>query len=233
MVFLNIVERDNLIVIHFEKLSRFIDRLVSRFPSSVDKDNLRGEAYEVIVYHTSKYNPSSDSSYPNYIKHRIRGAIIDHLREIDILSRNDRNTLNLWKIKRQKLSLSLGREVSFEEMFKIEGINPNTHQRFLLSNNNSDSSSRFREIDDRFDKDNAPSIEDLIIDLEKKSLISEIIESLNSKQRKIMSLYYFGELTMKKIGLMLNLTESRISQIHKEALIIFKRRFEKIEVLGD
>ncbi len=190
------------------------------------------------AYH--RYDPSKKVAFRTYAEYRIKGAILDEIRKIDIVPRSIRDKISELEDKIKDLYLRLGRLPTEEEIIETLGISTEDYHR-LLENIKGisfiDISSLkqkipeleeediFQYIGTTSDKDD-PYEKVLLKELTEK--LEEALELLTEKERLVLALYYYEDLNMKEIAKVLGYTEGRISQIHQQALLKLRTYF-KIE----
>ena len=172
----------------------------------------------------NKFDPTRDNKFETYAEFRIKGSIIDELRKEDWLPRYMRDTIKKVENARNKLATSLMREPTEEEIAKETNLS--LDEVFEALKNISDSQLlSFNDIEQfvNFNKHNF-NPQDATIKNELKEILAKCIMQLNDKEKLILSLYFYEGLTLKEISEVLELTESRISQIRSAA-------FKKLKVL--
>ncbi len=220
--------RDQLIM-DYAPLIRFVaQRIASRLPSNVDIDDLISAGVIGLMDAIEKYDPSRDNKFKTYAEFRIRGAILDELRSQDWVPRSVRDKAKKIEKTYAELEQKFGRAVSDEELSKALGIEleeyhemvskvkavtllsidelsgPNQHDRKSLLEclENTNSKNPFTQLKSK-------GVRDLLI---------KNIEDLPEKQKLVLSLYYYEDLNLKEIGKILEVTESRVSQLHTQAV---------------
>mgnify|MGYP001617806553 CR=1 FL=1 len=176
------------------------DRIASKYgkrvPSSVEKDDIKANARLGLVDAASKYDPSLGIPFEAYASLRIKGAILDGLRASDTLSRQARRTV-------KGLQAELKKDPNFA-MPEDAPINP-VHI----------------DIDNK-DLENLPldelGVDERIDDRQKWNLIQAAIETLPPRLWDVFNLYTFEEMTLEEIGMALGVTQSRVSQLYKQAI---------------
>lgn len=208
-----------------------------RLPSSVLFDELVSAGSLGLIDAVDKFDPEKHVTLKTYAQYRIRGAILDELRSMDRYSRSIRKKIQDLAAATKKLEDSKGGVPSDEEiaselgvtideyndmLTQIHGATVLSMDTFLKTKNNETSS------DTRFisglQAHDAPT--DEFDRAEMKSLLADAISRLNEKEQLVVSLYYYEELTLKEIGEVLNLTESRICQIHTAILNKLKSKLK-------
>lgn len=177
-----------------------------------------------------RYEYNRGIKFESYSVPRIRGTIQDELRKLDWLSRTTRKKVQEFNSANDQLRLSEGREVSQEEIRKKLNVSQEQYESYLTAVAAAKASLSLGEsgmiIQDNEEIDILESVSydddentlDKMVDVEKMDYISEYLSKLNEKKRLVMSLYYYEELTFKEIGLLVNVSESRVCQIHTEVV---------------
>jgi RNA polymerase sigma factor for flagellar operon FliA len=173
----------------------------------------------------TNYRADKEVSFPTYAKHRIRGAILDYLRQIDWASRDLRRRYRQVEKVTQDLKAKLDREPTDAEISQAIGLTRkqwSSLQVDLRSLSAASLPARHNGDEDRSlpDPPSSPSeAPDRILQRKQmRSHIQDAVQQLPSRQREVMQLYYEGDYTMREIGGMLGVNESRVSQIHRAAL---------------
>jgi RNA polymerase sigma factor for flagellar operon FliA len=175
-----------------------------------------------------------------YAVFRIRGAVLSELRSRDFLSRANRRKIRELESIHLKLEQKLGREVDDFEIAQEMGVDiDQVHRTKQLS---SISFISFEELGFS-SKDEKEKLINYLVDSEEDALtltrlkelkgaVARAIEQLPEKERLVISLYYLDELTMKETGKVLNVTESRVSQIHSQAILRLRAKLKKEKLIG-
>lgn len=220
--------RDQLIT-DYAPLIRFIaQRIALRLPPNIDIDDLVSSGIIGLMDAIDKYDPSRDNKFRTYAEFRIRGAILDELRSQDWVPRSVRDKAKKIEKTSARLEQEHGRAVSELEISSDLGMSLNKYHRMLarvrtvmlVPIDEVSGSSQFdqRSLLECMDND-APKNPFIHLKLKNlKKTLKENIEALPEKQKLVLSLYYYEELNLKEIGRILNVTESRVSQIHTQAL---------------
>lgn len=210
-----------------------VDRLSAHLPKTVQKDDLISLAYMGLFDAIKKFEPSRKLKFDTYASFRIRGSIIDGLRQEDWLPRSLREKTKQVEQMSEQLEQQLHRKPTASEIAKqlnmkdseVEETIKNSLLANVLSINqrtidpkNDDQENMNYMIPDQ---QNATPDEHLMKS-EMEREVANAIQSLNKNEQRVISLFYHDELTMTEIGEVLDLTTSRISQIHKQALYKMK-----------
>lgn len=226
--------RDQLIL-DYSPLIRFVaQRIASRLPSNIDIEDLISSGVIGLMDAIDKYDPSRDNKFKTYAEFRIRGAILDELRSQDWVPRSVRDKAK--KLDRMALELEqkLGRkpnddEISealgmpIEEFFdmnaKVKGVQLLSIDDFGGTNGNTER----RSLLDSLENPNSKNPFTHLRNASAKDILRKHIDELPEKQKLVLQLYYFEDLNLKEIGRILEVTESRVSQLHTQAIDRLKR----------
>jgi RNA polymerase sigma factor for flagellar operon FliA len=194
-----------------------------------------------LIQAVDRYDPSRDNKFVTYAVFRIKGAVLSELRSRDFLSRSNRRKIRDLENACLKLEQKLGREVDDDEVAQELGIA--VEQVYRTKQMSSISFISFEELgfSSRDEKEKLLSYlidnDDNALTLtrlkELKEAVARAIEQLPEKEKLVISLYYLEELTMKETGKVLNITESRVSQIHSQAILRLRAKLKKEKLIGD
>ena len=220
--------RDQLIQEHAHLVDKIAKRIIARLPSNVELDDLKSVGIIGLIDAIEKYSDDKGNHFRVYAEIRIRGAIMDELRSQDWVPRSVRDRQNLIKKEYQKQSQILGRSPSDQEM--AAGLEMTLEDFQSFSNKalgqtiisyedlNTRSEQSNRDILESI-PDHLQSTPELILEQKQDfSLIYQALKKLPERQRMVLSLYYFEEMKLREIGELLGVTESRVSQIHAQAV---------------
>ncbi len=183
-----------------------------------------------------RYQPDRGIKFETYAIPRIKGIIIDEMRKLDWLPRSIREKTRRLNETIRRLEHTLGASVNSKDIAdeldvtveEYHTLASRTAYMPMLSLDRTTTGSDQTSLHDIISADDG---DDVIETLSKEEIRKHIIEAMNSlgeKQRLVLSLYYYEELTFKEIGRVLNISESRVSQIHTEAIRIMQQKVEKI-----
>ncbi len=209
-------------------------------PQNVDFDDLVGYGVFGLLDAIEKFDPNKDIKFKTYAVTRIRGAIYDELRSIDWVPRSVRQKAKELERVIGKLENRLGRSAKDEEIAKELGISVRDLRTLILKISGASilSLSDVWYVGDESDKVSVmETIEsprslnpDVIVEREEvKNIIVQAISDLPDKEKKVLILYYYEDLTLKEIGEVLQVTESRISQLHTKAIMRLRSKLMNIK----
>jgi len=210
--------RDSLIVDYMSAVKAMAYRLKERLPESVDFNDLVSIGYEELVKLSKRYDPKKNDNFWGYAKKRIYGAMLDFLRGMDSLTRGNRQLVKkIDKITEEYLT-KYNHEPSDEYLSEVLNVNIEKIKKAKAA----DEIYSVMPIEDQLSY-----YDDVSKKIEEEELIGAIknvLSSFNEKEQLIIQLYYFEELSLKEIADILELSESRISQIHKKAIKKIRKR---------
>ncbi len=227
-------QKDKLIM-EYAPLIKFIAYKISmRLPSNIELDDLIASGAIGLMDAIEKYDPSRDNTFKTYAEFRIRGAILDELRNQDWVPRSIRDKAKLLEKTFSQLKNDLGRDATDQEAADKLGLSMDefhdlVYQVCPVSILSFDNQTTFSSIDK---KSMLGFLEDFKIDNPfnelqikvVKDIIMDSINSLPEKHKIILSLYYYEDLNLKEIGRVLRITESRVSQLHAQAIVRLKAK---------
>jgi RNA polymerase sigma factor for flagellar operon FliA len=232
------ITKGKLVLKFFPFTRNIAERMSQRLPANVEVGDLVNAGIIGLIDAIEKFDISKEIRFKTYAEFRIRGAILDELRSLDWVPRFLRQKMNQIEETYYRLEQELGRpatdqetakalELNIEEFYEILG---QSHGTILFS------------LDDLGDDpDNkTKNLLSLIADSEEKNpffsvkfkelmkIISKGINRLPEREKLVLSLYYYEELTMKEIGQVMDVNESRVSQIHTKAILLLQIRLKKM-----
>jgi RNA polymerase sigma factor for flagellar operon FliA len=233
-----IAERDQLVLEHLKLAKAVAVRIHENLPVHVDLDDLIHSGMIGLIDAATKFDPRKQVAFSSYAKHRIKGAMLDSLRQLDWASRDTRHRHKQVQAVVTELAAALDRVPSDQEIAEKMGIEVERFSRMMIDVRSSigliSASTRGEQHDELPDPDFAcPAAlrpDEMYRSNELSQALVEKLDTLPPRYRRIMELYYFRELTMKEIGEIFGIKESRISQIHKEALEKLRSKFESAGV---
>jgi RNA polymerase sigma factor FliA len=220
-------EREKLLLEHLPEVNYIARRIHERLPAQVPLEDLVHAGILGLIDAVDKFDHARRVQLKSYAKFRIRGAILDSLRATDWSPRRLRKQGRLVEENLRQLSAQLGRSPSEVEMAQQLGMSLLEFQQLLgelhgldLGNLQPDSEEEFPTVDEGVYQRNGPAEDPFFqcLQAELKSFLAEAMNSLEEKERQIVALYYLEELTMKEVGAVLGIGESRVSQLHALAL---------------
>ncbi|MBI5183031.1 MAG: FliA/WhiG family RNA polymerase sigma factor [Nitrospinae bacterium] len=227
------------LVLEYAPIIKYIaHRIAFRLPPYIEIDDLISAGIMGLIDALEKYDPSRGAKFRTYAEFRIKGAIMDEIRSLDWIPRSVRQKASELEDTYLKLGQKLGRPAYDEEV--AEALHINMDEYFdLLKKANPIHIFSFEEIEDRGNDDEKMNLLNCLTGSkdsdpqsalkvnETKNIIANVIDGLPVQERIMVSLYYYEGLTMKEIGEVLGITESRISQIHTKAVLMLRGKLKR------
>ncbi len=222
--------REQLITANVELVHYIVSRLAVELPRSVDREDLVSTGLIGLIKAVDRFDPRRGVKFETYASCLIRGEIMESLRERDPASRSLRRKMREMSRAHTRLSAELGRAPLPEEMAQAMGMSLAAFQTFLQRVRSTDvvSLEESLETDPQVEARAALAQEpaaaqstDPVAALEHKQflqMVSEGVERLPEREQIILALYYGHEMTLKEIGNIFGITESRVCQLHAQAL---------------
>lgn len=228
-------EKEELVIKYASLVKITAYRLIARLPSDHMLDDLISCGNIGLLEAIENYNPRLMIKFETFAKFRIRGAMLDEIRQRDWIPRGVRSKLRELDVLQRKLASDLSRMPEDHEMAKALEMSLEEYYEMLvhvqpagmisydaLVNNGDDEKNVLDFLEDRASPH--PDLEVQIKDLKRR--IIEAMEQLAEDEQIVMALYYYEGLTLKEISRVLKVTESRVSQIHAKALLKLNWRLE-------
>jgi RNA polymerase sigma factor for flagellar operon FliA len=231
--------RDRLIEYYLYLVRYVAGKMALSVPPSVEIDDLVSAGVVGLMDAIGKYDPGRDTKFETYAVARIRGAIVDDLRSLDWVPRSVRRKARMVEEAYSRLENELGRAANDEEVSKKLNMSVGDFRSVvdeivsagLLSLDDfvgsQDGERTTRIIDLVCSKDGGTPSTCLEIE-EMRRILAEAIMNLPDKERTVVALYYYEDMTLKEIGRTLGVSESRISQIHTKAMLRLRGRLRAI-----
>jgi RNA polymerase sigma factor for flagellar operon FliA len=225
-------ERQRLLNENLPEVRYIARRIHDRLPSHVPFEDLVHAGILGLIDAVDKFDPRKNVQLKSYARFRIRGAILDSLRQMDWSPRNLRRQARRIEEANRELAAELGRAPSEPELASRLGLQLEAFQQLLGELRGLDLGSLQAQSEESGGEEAAAAVatrpeEDpfqLTLRAEIRTLLAQAIEELDEKERQVLGLYYLEELTMKEVGVLLDIGESRVSQIHTAALIRLRSR---------
>lgn len=212
-----------------------IDRIAYRLPDFIDRDDLISEGIIGLIDALDKYDPTRMNKFETYATVRIRGAVLDSLRHMDWIPRSLRQKSKDIEAAFGEVEKKLGRAAEDGEVAKFMGITVDELHDTMDKVSGSVVFS-FEEMlqmgDDekplpfiaRVKSDHVADPSESLVKTEIRKLLVEAVKQLSENERMVIGLYYVENLTLKQIGEVMSVTESRVCQIHTKAVIRLKNK---------
>ena len=232
-------EREALIMEHMPQIKYIAQRISTKLPAHVELNDLISTGVLGLLDAIEKFDPNRGVKFKTYAELRIKGAILDSLRNLDWAPRSLRKKSKELEKVLHDLEQRLGRpatdkdicdemNISLEEFYElvdqIKGLNLGSFQELVGHDDDKSGDPLVSYVPD------APQMDPFFMfhKSEIKGILAEAIDLLPKKERLVISLYYFDELTMKEIGKVLGVNESRVSQLHTKAMLRLRSKLRRM-----
>ncbi len=218
---------DQLLLEQLPQVKYIARRIHERLPQHVPFDDLLHAGIVGLIDAMHKFDASKNVRFASYAKFRIRGAILDSLRDMDWSPRDLRRKARLLETTMQKLQTELGRSATEPELAKAMDMTLEEFQHMLDEIRGLEVGSlQVESLEDGRETDlgetlPGPPDQDpfsMCMQGERKQMLADAIAELPEREQQVLALYYQEELTMKEVGAVLGIGESRVSQIHSVAV---------------
>jgi RNA polymerase sigma factor for flagellar operon FliA len=227
--------RDRLILTYAPLVKYVAGRLGSGLPSHVDDDDLVSYGLLGLIGAIERYDPGRDIKFETYAIARIKGSIIDELRAMDWVPRSVRARARDIERTIAELEANMGRAPTDEEIATKLGLTEEELNESLSEISRTSiaaldelwtvsSGGDTIALIDTIEDTSGPNPQSALAETEMKEAIGEAIARLPEREKLVVTLYYYEELTLREIGEVLGVTESRVSQLHTKAILRLKAR---------
>lgn len=230
--------REELILEYLSLVKFIINRIAIKLPLYVEKKDLFSFGIIGLVEAIERFDLNHGVKFETYARRRIHGAIVDHFRLEDWVPRTIRAKTRQLQDAMRDLEQKLHRSATETELAEFMGITDEELDGLLFETMpitflsiqtplNENSEDQTMTLGDKIEDERMRNPSDELQFQQNKEIISESIEQLPRQERLVLILYYYEELMLKEIGHVLNVSESRVSQIHAKAMIHLRAKLEK------
>ncbi len=227
-------DKSRLIKDHLDLVDILVGRMTTQVPAFMNRDDMKSAGMMGLIDAANKFDSSKNILFKTFAEYRIRGAILDEMRKLDWFSRSLRDKQSRLAKTMSSLENKLGRDPTEDEMARAMDLSLEEYQEMLANVSHlgcvslhealdhSDQGRQFIDslIDNRSDSSPVSRLENS----ELVQIIANVLKKLPEKERHVIALYYYEELTQKEIAEVLGVSEGRISQLHSQALINLKNK---------
>jgi RNA polymerase sigma factor FliA len=225
--------KEDIILRHLDLVKYMALRLATRLPPGISVDDLFNAGIIGLMDAIDKFDPSQQIQFKTYAKIRVKGAMLDEIRSLDWVPRSLRQKSSNLEHTSAALEKKLGRQPTDEEILAELHISLDEYHKLL--DEIKDISVVPMEILDALQDGQAENhlstqSESPFQNIYREQIrqkLAEAISTLSKNEQLVLSLYYYEELTMKEIGVILGYTESRISQLHTKAVLRMRARLSR------
>lgn len=224
---------DDLITRNVDLVKRIAHHLIARMPSNIDVDDLMQSGMVGLLEAAKNFDPSRGASFETYAGIRIRGSMIDDIRKHDWTPRSVHHKYRKVAEAISSIENELGRPARSQEIASRLGISIDEYHQILADS----SSSRLLSLEESLDepsplrlspKSASETPEQELSRAQFRQRLAEHIKRLPERERMVLSLYYEQELNLKEIGQVLDVSESRVCQIHGQAMLRLRNAISKV-----
>ena len=216
---------DELVRSHLPLVGHLVREMLSRLPSHVSREDLVSAGMAALAMAAQNYDPERGIPFGGFATTRIRGALLDELRGLDWASRSVRSRARRLEAAQQQLTGTLGRTPSQAELAEalgvdvdeVKSVDEDVQRAVVLSLQGFAAGTAEDLVPER-----AAGPEDLLVHREKVGYLHNAIAALPDRLRRVVEAYFFEELPMADIAAEFNVTESRVSQLRAEALVLLR-----------
>lgn len=233
--------RESLITVYVPLVKYVAGRLAISLPATVQQDDLLSYGIFGLIDAIEKFDLERNVKFETYAIARIRGAIWDGLRAMDWVPYSVRNKAKELEKTYAALENSLGRSATDEEVCQALGMTSDAFHKLLIETSvtsftsldeicsfDGDQASGTKILDIIEDKNTVDPVNNIMFE-EKKRVLADALNKLPERERLVVALYYYEGLTLKEIGKVLGVSESRISQMHTKAILRLRGCLSRIK----
>ncbi len=216
--------KEVLIVAYIDLVKIIAGRLYTSFQANVEYDDLVGYGIVGLIDAIEKFDINKNVKFDTYANIRIRGAVVDQIRAMDWIPRSTRQKFRRLEAVMNELRPEYGEDVPDELLAIKMDMSMDEFYKFMSEASMLSVMSLDEKISESpnfniASSDRSSNPEASLYDSETKNILKAKIDSLPEREKKIIELYYFSELTYKEISKILEISESRISQLHSKAIL--------------
>jgi len=231
--------RERLVEAHLALVKFLAARIARRLPRHFRFDDLFSAGLMGSLAAVDDYDPERGVSFSSYASHRIRGAIFDELRRLDWVPRGTRERMRNAQRAIDTLSRRLVRPPTDQEVAKELGIETEAYRASfskaitlvsLSAAGGSDTGEP--SLMDSVEDATSPDPFFTLAERERRAMLARLMDGLPERERQVLALYYYEDLTMREVGTALRVTESRVSQLHTSAVLRLRVMLRKQQCMG-
>jgi RNA polymerase sigma factor for flagellar operon FliA len=229
--------KEQLIIQYISLVRKIVGTMSFSLPHYIEKDDLYSYGVFGLLEAIDRYNPNLGVPFAGFAYKRIRGSIIDGIRKEDWLPSSVRQKVKQVELAYEKMEKQLGRNATDTEIADELGISMNELKEWLkitqiitiLSLDQSFGESDAFVLKDSLYDQASPNPLQAVLENENKQILIEAIDKLPEKEKLVISLYYYSDLSNKEIAEVMNLSDSRISQLHTKAIFRLRGKLAQLK----
>jgi RNA polymerase sigma factor for flagellar operon FliA len=216
---------EDLVRSHLPLVGHLVREMLGRLPSHVSREDLVSAGMAALATAAKGYDPERGTSFGSFATARIRGALLDELRGLDWASRSVRSRARRMESAQQALTATLGRTPTTQEIAEalgvgvdeVKSVKEDVQRAVVLSLQGFAAGTAEDMVPER-----TPGPEELLLHRERIGYLHDAIQALPERLRMVVTAYFFAERPMTEIAEELGVTESRVSQLRAEALVLLR-----------
>ncbi len=230
--------KDELVIRYLPLVEQVAGRMKIGLPDSVQVDELVNSGIIGLIGAIDNFDPSRGFKFETYAVNRIRGSILDSLRDYDWMPRSIRSKTRSLETALVRLEGELGRVPSDDEVAAALDLDMEAYFALIdevkvasilsLDQPITGSEGETTSLSEMLEDDEGENLSDRVEWLEAKEVAKRMISQLKQQERLIIALYYYEELTLREIGEVLGISESRVSQIHSRIILTLKGKLRSL-----
>lgn len=226
---------------HLQLVRKMAQLLKAKLPANVEVDDLIQAGMIGLLDAMRRYQDTQQAQFETYAIQRIKGAMLDELRSMDWLPRSVRDNMRKLEAAISQVEQQLGRQATEADIARQMGVSVGEYSK-LLSDSTGHQLLYFEDFHDEQDSDdflerffagNQDNPLDNLIDAGFRDALVKEIEALPEREKLLMGLYYEHELNLKEIGAVMGITESRVSQLHSQAIARIRSKLREYKWTGE
>lgn len=232
----NLQSRQKLLIRYLGLVKYVVRKMIKNYPQALEENDLYQIGIVGLAEAIERFDPNYGIKFETYAIPRIKGSIIDELRKLDWIPRSLRAKLNTYRDKSVELEQKFSGNYTETEVAHGLGFNERDMKNIRRDMNSTTLYSLDKPLDnngkqnlyDLIEDNDYARVDEKIEEEEMKRVLLKAIKKLPEKTRLAITLYYYEKLTFKEIGKILNVSESRISQIHSETMAKLRKEINKM-----
>jgi RNA polymerase sigma factor for flagellar operon FliA len=200
-------------------------KMARDLPASIDVDDLVSMGFLGLMDAADRFDPKKGVQFATFAEFRIRGAMLDGLREQDWVPRSARDRMDAVQAAKTEVRARTGQAPSETELSKQMQM-PLNKFREMMVNLGSQTLVNFEDLPEGFEHEDSTSPDPFraAVRKEARAVVESMLKDLPDQERMVLNFYYFRGLNLKEIGEIMNVSESRVSQIHSRAVLSLKNK---------